>query len=129
MDEGHGNSHSENQRGRAAPAPGDGASATIAFNKAGCLGMLRKHPRLKERIEQTIRGQMANRLFKSKHATNARWRNLPIWECRVNEKSVGSVRTAFVVHGSSATVLLISSELQKRAFTAELEGFLERSRG
>ncbi len=51
-----------------------------------------------------------------------------MWECRVNEKSVGSVRVAFAVHEGSATVLFISSELQKRAFTAELERFLEKGR-
>lgn len=71
---------------------------------------------------------MANGLFKSKFATNARWHGLPIWECRVNEKSVGSVRVAFAVQGESATVLFVSPELQKRAFAAELERFLERSR-
>ena len=102
--------------------------ASVAFEKSGCQTLLRKHPHLMSRIEQTVASQMANGLFKSKFATNARWHGLPIWECRVNEKSVGSVRVAFAVQGESATVLFVSPELQKRAFAAELERFLERSR-
>lgn len=90
--------------------------------------MLRKHPHLQARIAQTVEGQLTHGLFKSKFATNARWQGSPVWECRVNEKSVGSVRVAFAVHEGSATVLFISPELQKRAFTAELERFLERGR-
>lgn len=90
--------------------------------------MLRKHPHLQARIQQTIEGQLMNGLFKSKFATNVRWRGAPIWECRVNERSVGSVRVAFAVQDGRATVLYISPELQKRAFAVELERFLERGR-
>lgn len=90
--------------------------------------MLRKHPHLQARIQRTIEGQLVNGLFKSKFATSIRWQGLPVWECRVNEKSVGSVRVAFAVQDGHATVLFISSQLQKRAFTVELEHFLERGR-
>lgn len=101
---------------------------SVAFDKSGCHVMLRKHPHLRVRIQQAIEGQLANGLFKSKFATSIRWQGLPIWECRVNERSVGSVRVAFTVRDGHATVLFISSELQKRAFTAELERFLEKGR-
>lgn len=99
---------------------------TIAFDKRGCAALLRKHPSLEGRIAQTIAVQLRNGLFKSKFATTARWEGQPIWECRVNEKSVGSVRAAFTVEGEAATVLYLSPTLQKRTFTAELDRFLER---
>lgn len=88
--------------------------------------MLRKHPGLEDRVRQTIAAQLENGLFKSKFATTMRWQGQPIWECRVNERSVGSVRAAFSVRDGSVTVLYLSATLQKRAFTAELERFLGR---
>lgn len=111
-----------------APAQPMMPHAPVAFGKSGCQAMLRKHPHLQARIAQTVEGQLSHGLFRSKFATNMRWQGSPVWECRVNEKSVGSVRVAFAVHEGSATVLFISPELQKRAFTAELERFLERGR-
>lgn len=98
----------------------------VTFDKRGCAGMLRKHPGLEGRIAQTIATQLGNDLFKSKFATTARWEGLPIWECRVNERSAGSIRAAFAVKGDAATVIYLSPTLQKRAFTAELDRFLER---
>lgn len=97
---------------------------SITFDKRGCEGMLRKHTALKARIEETITAQLENGLFKSKFATSKRWEGSPIWECRVNEKSVGSVRVAFSVSGESVTVIYLSKTLQKQAFTTELERFL-----
>ena len=98
------------------------------FDKRGCSAVLRKHPQLESRIRQTVASQLANGLFKSKFATAARWRGLHLWECRVNEQSVGSVRVAFAAEGNRATVVYISQTLQKKAFAAELERFLERGR-
>lgn len=98
----------------------------VSFDKRGCAGMLRKHPALEGRVAQTVAAQLANGLFKSKFATALRWQGLPIWECRVNERSVGSVRAAFTVRDGRALVLYLSGTLQKRAFTAELERFLRR---
>ena len=98
----------------------------MAFDKRGCEPLLQKHPDLRRRTAQAIESQMKNGLFKSKFATTDRWQGLPIWECRVNERSVGSVRAAYVVNGGAATVLYLSATLQKRAFSAELERFLKR---
>lgn len=97
---------------------------SVIFDKRGCESMLRKHAALKTRIEETVTTQLANGLFKSKFATSKRWNGSPIWECRVNEKSVGSVRIAFSVSGETVTVIYLSKTLQKQAFTAELERFL-----
>ncbi len=99
---------------------------TVSFDKRGCGPLLRKHPSLQGKTARTIRSQIGNGLFKSKFATMVRWQGLPIWECRVNEQSVGSVRAAYVVNGSAATVLYLSATLQKRAFAAELDRFLKR---
>lgn len=107
-------------------APAPSAPATVTFDKRGCAPLLRKHPTLETRVTKAVEGQLANGLFKSKFATTLRWQGLPLWECRVNEKSVGAVRAAFVVQGARATVLYLSTTLQKRAFTTELERFLER---
>lgn len=113
-----------------APIKGDAASGgsqhVVRFDKRGCAAMLRKHPGLEDRVRQTIAAQLENGLFKSKFATTMRWQGQPIWECRVNERSVGSVRAAFSVRDGSVTVLYLSATLQKRAFTAELERFLGR---
>ena len=98
------------------------------FDKSGCSAALRKHPGLEGRIRRTVANQLANGLFKSKFATAARWRGLHLWECRVNERSVGSVRVAFAAEGNRATVVYISQTLQKKAFAAELDRFLERGR-
>ncbi len=46
----------------------------------------------------------------------------------MNERSVGSVRVAFAAESNRATVVYISQTLQKKAFAAELERFLERGR-
>ena len=102
------------------------AECSVSFDKRGCAAMLRKHPALESRVAQAVATQLANGLFKSKFATAMRWQGLPIWECRVNERSVGSVRAAFTVRDGRALVLYLSSTLQKRAFTLELERFLER---
>ncbi len=101
---------------------------SITFDKRGCSSLLRKHPELKKRIIQTIESQIQNGFFKSKFATSIRWNNSPIWECRVNEKTVGSVRVAFSVYKDSIKVLYISSTLQKKAFTTELNQFLGKGR-
>lgn len=111
------------QQGAAEPI---GGGFAVSFDKRGCAGMLRKHPALESRVAQTVAAQLANELFKSKFATALRWQGSPIWECRVNERSVGSVRAAFTVRDGRALVLYLSRTLQKRAFTAELERFLRR---
>ena len=98
------------------------------FDKRGCSAVLRKHPQLAGRIRQTVASQLANGLFKSKFATTVRWNGRHLWECRVNERSVGSVRVAFAAEGNRATVVYISQTLQKKAFAAELDRFLERGR-
>lgn len=104
------------------------ATETIVFDKRGCEALLRKHPGLRHRVAQAVAAQLRHGLFKSKFATTARWQGLPIWECRVNEKSTGAVRAAFTAQGNGATVVYLSPTLQKRAFGAELDRFLERRR-
>lgn len=99
---------------------------TVTFDKAGCAALLRKHLQLEERVRRTVLGQLDAGMFKSKFATSMRWHGLPLWECRVNEKSVGAVRAAFAVQGETATIVYLSPTLQKKAFTAELERFLAR---
>ena len=96
---------------------------TVTLDKTGCASLLRKHPQLEERVQRTVLGQLDAGLFKSKFATSVRWHGLPLWECRVNEKSIGAVRVAY-----AATVVYLSPTLQKRAFTAELERFLAQRR-
>ena len=92
------------------------------------LGQLdKKHPHLRDEITRTLITQMNNDLFKCKFATNLRWHGLPIYECRVNEKSLGAVRVAFAVNSKNAVVLFASKTTQKRAFTAELEAFLRKA--
>lgn len=99
---------------------------TITFDKAGCAALLRKHPQLEERVRRTVLGQLDAGMFKSKFATSMRWHGLPLWECRVNEKSVGAVRAAFAVQGEAITIVYLSPTLQKKAFATELERFLAR---
>ena len=101
---------------------------TVTLDKTGCASLLRKHPQLEERVQRTVLGQLDAGLFKSKFATSVRWHGLPLWECRVNEKSIGAVRVAFAVQGDATTVVYLSPTLQKRAFTAELERFLAQRR-
>ena len=101
---------------------------TVTLDKMGCASLLRKHPQLEERVQRTVLGQLDAGLFKSKFATSVRWHGLPLWECRVNEKSIGAVRVAFAAQGDAATVVYLSPTLQKRAFTAELERFLAQRR-
>lgn len=105
---------------------GDSEGRTVTFDKAGCAALLRKHPSLEERVRRTVLGQLDAGMFKSKFATSVRWHGLPLWECRVNEKSVGAVRVAFAVQGETATIVYLSPTLQKKAFTTELERFLAR---
>lgn len=102
----------------------DTSHITVTFDKRGCESALRKHATLKARIEKTITTQLENGLFKSKFATSKRWKGSPIWECRINEKSVGSVRVAFSITGENVTIIYLSKTLQKQAFTTELERFL-----
>ncbi len=104
----------------------DPKGPTVAFDKTGCAALLRKHPQLEDRVQRTILGQLDAGMFKSKFATSVRWHGLPLWECRVNEKSVGAVRAAFAVQGETATIVYLSPTLQKKAFTTELERFLAR---
>ena len=101
---------------------------TVTLDKTGCASLLRKHPQLEERVQRTVLGQLDAGLFKSKFATSVRWHGLPLWECRVNEKSSGAVRVAFAAQRDAATVVYLSPTLQKRAFTAELERFLAQRR-
>lgn len=117
--------------GSAAPTAAPTASARdvagkVTFDKRGCQALLRKHPALEGRVAATVESQLAHGLFKSKFATAERWEGQPVWECRVNEASIGSVRAAFSVRDGEATVIYLSPTLQKRAFTAELDRFLRR---
>lgn len=98
----------------------------VTFDKRGCEALLRRHPGLRARVAETVESQLAHRLFKSKFATTARWDGRPLWECRVNEASAGSVRAAFSVRDGAAAVIYLSPTLQKRAFAAELNRFLRR---
>ena len=104
---------------------GTAGAPSISFAKRGCCHMLEKHPSLKARIVQAIEVQSVNGMFKSKFASKSRWHGLPIRECRVNDKSAGSVRVAFAVDKANAEVLYISGTIRKQAFTAELERFLK----
>lgn len=117
-------SHHEFHRDVPECALAPGASFSVTFEKRGCRTMLQKHPHLRQRISETIASQMANGLFRAKFATARRWKGQPIWECRVNERSAGSVRVAFSLARDMATVLFVSPTLQKRAFGEELERFL-----
>lgn len=111
----------------AAPTtPARDIAGKVTFDKRGCQALLRKHPALEERVAAAVASQLAHGLFKAKFATAERWDGQPIWECRVNEASVGSVRAAFSVRDGAATVIYLSPTLQKRAFTAELDRFLRR---
>lgn len=113
--------------GSAAPtASARDAAGKVTFDKRGCQALLRKHPTLEGRVAATVESQLAHGLFKSKFATAERWEGQPVWECRVNEASAGSVRAAFSVRDGEATVIYLSPTLQKRAFTAELDRFLRR---
>lgn len=105
----------------------DERPAGVSFEERGCQHWFRKHPLLRAAVERTVATQLAHGLFKSKFATSLRWRDQGIYECRVNEKSVGSVRVAFAVREGRATVLYVSRTLQKRAFTTELERFLRKA--
>lgn len=104
------------------------SSVAVAFDGRGCDAVLRKRPQLRALVERTVTSQLENGLFKSKFATTSRWEGLPLWECRVNAGAGGPVRVAFVVRGETATVVYLSSTLQKRAFTVELDRFLARRR-
>lgn len=109
-----------------AAAPTRDAALAVTFDKRGCQGLFRKHPALEGRVAAAVASQLAHGLFKSKFATAERWEGQPIWECRVNEASAGSVRAAFTVRDGAVTVVYLSPTLQKRAFTAELDRFLRR---
>lgn len=102
------------------------ALGSVLFDEHIPRQWFRKHPDLKQAIARTIADQIENGLFKCKFATTLRWRGAPVRECRVNERSVGAVRVAFTAEGRTCTVLFISSTLQKRAFTAELERSLRK---
>lgn len=98
----------------------------ITFEKRGCQAMLRRHPGLGPRVAAAVKSQLAHGLFKAKFATTTRWEDHPIWECRVNEASIGSVRAAFTAYDDEVTVIYLSPTLPKRAFASELDRFLRR---
>lgn len=105
----------------------ESAARSIVYDDRAVRQWFRKHPKLEDAIERTINAQIENGLFRCKFATSLRWHGVPVYECRVNERSVGAVRVAFAFANGACTVLFISSDLQKRIFTAELERSL-RSR-
>ncbi|TGY65104.1 hypothetical protein [Dubosiella muris] len=97
----------------------------VTFEARGCRKMLQKNPSLQSKIVETLRRQAENDFFKSKYATRKRWHDLPVFECRVNDPSVGAVRIAFARQGERLFVLYGSTTLLKKSFTQELESFLK----
>lgn len=100
--------------------------AFVEFDDRGCRQLLKKHPALASAIRRAIGDQIANGLFKCKFATSIRLDGRAIYECRVNERSIGAVRVAFTMAGDTVKVIFISKDIQKRTFTANLESFLRK---
>lgn len=96
----------------------------VEFDKRGCARALRRWPGLEQRIVEAIDTQEQAGWFKCKTATKRPFCGHSLQECRVNERSCGSVRVAFWVEGTHARVVYITPTLVKRDFTRELERFI-----
>ncbi|EOS61959.1 hypothetical protein C815_00282 [Firmicutes bacterium M10-2] len=97
----------------------------VLFESRGCRKLLQKNPTLKQKICEGLERQAENNFFKTKIATRKKWHNQTVYECRVNDQSLGAVRIAFTRKENVIHVLYGSTTLLKKAFSQELEKFLK----
>ena len=102
----------------------------INFDKTGCKTFFKKHPQNKKivqaKINSAIKKEVQTGMSKVKLATRKKINNLPCYEMRLNLRNIGSVRIAFTVHDNQTTVYYLTTTLQKREFSKELEKTLNK---
>lgn len=92
--------------------------------------MLRKHRSQADReaidsaVTAQVTAQVATQFAKTKLASRLSFRGLKVYECRVNPAKLPALRVAFTVHDDVATVVFLSSHIQKSEFSRELDSFL-----
>lgn len=101
----------------------------VNFDKAGCKPFFKKvrgrQRAIQEKIVTAVSEQVTTGMGKTKLAVNDRIEGQSIHEFRLNIGPMGSVRVAFFTDNRMATVLFISTDLQKSSFTGDLERFLK----
>ncbi|KAL3946654.1 MULTISPECIES: hypothetical protein [Lactobacillaceae] len=100
----------------------------VSYLPRGCKAFFKKHAAatlaIKQAIQAQLQRQVVTGMTKVKPACSERFAGERVWECRVNQADIGSVRLAFIQTGATATVLLISPVLQKNRFTQIVERFI-----
>ncbi|WP_421016961.1 hypothetical protein [Furfurilactobacillus cerevisiae] len=101
----------------------------VIFDKAGCKSFFKKfrsqQHQMQTEILEAVDEQINSGMSKTKIAAHERINGRSIHEFRLNLGTIGSARVAFYVNNQLATVLFVSTDLQKRTFTDELERFLK----
>ncbi|MCF6160452.1 MAG: hypothetical protein LKG79_04610 [Furfurilactobacillus sp.] len=99
------------------------------FDKSGCRSFFKKfrsqQHQIQNEIIDAIDEQINLGMSKTKIAAHERINGRSIHEFRLNLGTIGSAQVVFYVNNQLATVLFISTDLQKRTFTDELDRFLK----
>ncbi|MDD7464841.1 MAG: hypothetical protein PUK59_01125 [Actinomycetaceae bacterium] len=99
------------------------------FYLPGCKALFRRYAaqeqQLRTAIEQHIDGQIATDFVHTKLASRRLFNGLKVYECRVNVGKLPALRVAFTVRTGVATVVYISTNIQKSEFSKEIDAFLK----
>lgn len=99
------------------------------FYTSGCKAVFRKYAaqeqRIRAAIAQHIARQVATNFAQTKLASRRLFEGLSVYECRVNVGKLPAFRVAFTVRADLATVVYISTHIQKSEFSREIDAFLK----
>ena len=101
---------------------------TCTFEPSGTKRLWKKHPHDVDRIRtivcHALENEIATGFATSKRASHLTYLGHVLYECRVGLGKLPDVRVAYFVESHTATVVFISTTLQKSEFTHELEKML-----
>ena len=112
------------------PAIGASVPAAPSFEyfAPGCKKVFKAHSHfeslLKAEIERVLLKERETGFSKTKTASRIPFRGRRVMECRVNAGTLPAVRVAFALAPDVITIVFLSTDIQKSAFSKELDAFL-----
>ena len=112
-------------KGKGGASPGVPAFDYFA---PGCKKVFKAHshfePLIKAEIERVVSKERETGFSKTKSASRLTFRGQRVLECRVNVGTLPAIRVAFSLAPETVTIVFLSTDIQKSAFSKELDAFL-----
>ncbi|MCI5826505.1 MAG: hypothetical protein MR006_07560 [Arcanobacterium sp.] len=101
----------------------------VDFDERGNKAIFRRFSAQAETIRAAVTAQLETQISadfsKTKLASRHLFAGLRVYECRVNMGKLPALRVAFTVRGNQATVVYMSTHIQKSDFSREVDAFLK----